>query len=695
MAEQFHDDFNRADGAPGNGWTVAGTVVVATNQLAFHSSGAYAYRTVSAGQEYDVQAKVITGPDQSWPPESGRMQLWLRSDGTFTQGYVFEWWGGATGTAAVRLLKKVAGVTTTLTEVRGLDLSSGTHTLTARCQGNILTVDVDGTTVLWWMDGMVASGSVVRLYSFGNNVWHLNDYWEYDVSAARMYVIPQRLLVGEEGIELQLIGINTAWSAGTPGDPEFTADAGTITAQTVDDAILARLTYDAPATPQTVVITDPDTGREAHLLVVADVGEPPDSGPFTDWLWRFLAARLAGIDIILEYLGYSQDWNYIGRIVDELGVTADEAPTDGRLKAVQAAIEGITATLGEDTEDPDSVRHLLGSILDSAVAGHASTLYISSNGTIDLQQVLTAIAAIEPGDGDIGEAIDDLTTLCTTILAELYLIDGMPTARNTILDVLEAIAALEVPDMGELETKIDSILSKVDALDGDGSTNLPAILAETQAAHSDASTAATQASAAAISAAAAVVAIGLVEGSILAAITAATAEVNAAIGAATVEVNGAIGALGEALALDIAGVSSQVTTVQETLTTMDGKLDQILAALAAIQNQEGKWPGIAGVTNIETTYIGESTHVSRPCDGALLDLMTYPQSRVYWTTGAATNLQYVGFLQFVGANGYMDDRQPIAFTHQAYRPISVRRPVGVVVRLQPGVTAQVSTWDYA
>jgi len=75
------------------------------------------------------------------------------------------------------------------------------------------------------------------------------------------------LFAGQAGAAVTLLGTGTSWTAGTPGSPTFTADSGTIAAQSVVDGVTATLTYTAPATPGTVTFTDPGTGATATIRV--------------------------------------------------------------------------------------------------------------------------------------------------------------------------------------------------------------------------------------------------------------------------------------------------------------------------------------------------------------------------------------------------------------------------------------------
>lgn len=68
---------------------------------------------------------------------------------------------------------------------------------------------------------------------------------------------------GSAGVHVDLVGIATAWVAGTPGTPTFSATGATITGQFVASATSASLVL--TITGNTVVITDPANSTTATL----------------------------------------------------------------------------------------------------------------------------------------------------------------------------------------------------------------------------------------------------------------------------------------------------------------------------------------------------------------------------------------------------------------------------------------------
>jgi hypothetical protein len=695
MATLFQDTFNRADGAPANGWTVdQGTVDIYSNQLRFHGAGANRIsRQVVAGAVNDFYVEVALGGSQDWNANPS-FSFRVRSDHATSWRYNVTWLVGPLSTAYVEISAIVNLTLRNLGKHYQMDISSAPHTLGVRCQGTRLTAFLDGYPVLSIDDDGVASGQYIEMTTTGADKWYIDTFTMTDAPQPGMYIVPGYSLPSLAGQQFYLYGASTQWSPGTPGDPEFTVSDGSITSQTIETGDRALLTMTLPNNPCIVTVHDPNYNRDCYLYVTLTQTQPapPSTLPsIPPWLMQ-IAQALA---ILLDPIGAA--------VYDALLLDVDEsllgyARRTGEVEfgdTLASLLYSIQNEVKVDDDDPATLRHISANAVSMATDILAELYYITGYPTTHttLQDVIDAIG--EGSNQEVLAAISALSDLTTLVLGESYFIDGYPARHDTIYDVLQAIAGLSFPDLGQLQEDVAAILTKVDALDGDGSKTVVEVWNEAHAASGYASTAATQSTAAAISAAAAVVAIALTEGVILKALVAQTIEINGAIGVAAEAITGAVAALGEALALQIGGVGSQVTALQADVDTANGKLDTILANLAALQNTDGKWPGIAGVQNTETTELTESGYVARPCDGVIVDVMTYPPSRLYWTVGPATNLQYAGFVAFVGANGYMDDRQPIQFTHEAYRPISVRRPAGVAVRLAPGVTANVTTWDYA
>jgi lysophospholipase L1-like esterase len=85
---------------------------------------------------------------------------------------------------------------------------------------------------------------------------------------------PSSIVQNSTGNSITLTGINTLWTAGTPGTPTFQLSGGTgasITAQTINSATSATLTISAGSATGTLTITDPTYDSTATITVTAPV----------------------------------------------------------------------------------------------------------------------------------------------------------------------------------------------------------------------------------------------------------------------------------------------------------------------------------------------------------------------------------------------------------------------------------------
>jgi hypothetical protein len=87
--------------------------------------------------------------------------------------------------------------------------------------------------------------------------------------AQSISISPTSVILDGTGYLITVTGTGTSWTPGTPGSPTFTASAGAITAQTVNSATSATLTYSAPGATGSVTITDPSTGATAILTITS------------------------------------------------------------------------------------------------------------------------------------------------------------------------------------------------------------------------------------------------------------------------------------------------------------------------------------------------------------------------------------------------------------------------------------------
>jgi lysophospholipase L1-like esterase len=116
--------------------------------------------------------------------------------------------------------------------------------------------------------------------STGNQIGNLSATYP----GAPLTVSPASVVVSTTGNLITLTGSGTSWTPGTPGSPTFTASAGTITAQTVNSATSAVLTFTAPSSGS-VTFTDPSSGGTAVINAVAGTPVTDTGFWFVPGMW--------------------------------------------------------------------------------------------------------------------------------------------------------------------------------------------------------------------------------------------------------------------------------------------------------------------------------------------------------------------------------------------------------------------------
>jgi hypothetical protein len=610
---------------------------------------------------------------------------------------------GALGGASVKFFKRVASVQTELADYYQFALLSGPHTFGVECIGATILANVDGAAIGAVTDGSVASGDYVTLLGPAADIICLDDFTVYDPQFSQMYVVPSAVPPATVGLTLTLLGVGTRWTPGTPGEPLFTSSNAGITAQTIETVDRAVLTYNSPTYAGFVTITDPNYGRTCQLAITTGITLPPGTilDPFGIIKW--LELHLLPLTVIEYILGAQEDNDYIKLIKSELGITADTFPTDGNVKALVAAVTTVLRELQVDGDDPVTLRSVLTDTL-------AAVYVISGSNAHTLEEVLLAIAGIEPGGGseEVLAAIAAVSDLLTTTLAAVYTISE--TNAHTLAEVLLAIAgvmdainALSFPDLEQLTADIASILSKVDTMDGDGSTTLPAIRAaitelwegDDKSLHDIYE----RVDAAAQSASAAVIAIGLVA----AAVALLPGAVEALLAAQTVVLTGEMaaqtGAITEVINLEWSSLQSGITTVKGAVEDVGGQVtalavvvDDLAAAVARLVAADHDYHGPASVTLGTPVAISGDMRLDGPIDGAFYDLATVAPRLGRWVSGACIDYFNLGWGAFVTVDGYYDDRQPVCYNHGLLLPKSICSPGGLVIHWAPGTTGTVTPW---
>jgi hypothetical protein len=285
----FQDSFNRADGAPGNDWNVeSGTWDILTNELRCHTGNAVIERVVPVGGQTDSDIQLTSGVGFNWGVLS-YYYLFQRANDARSAALRWRIKNGGIGGANIQLSKVVGGSATVIAEVGTIDLSSGPHTLSFRAMGTLIVASIDGAIVLAVNDASIASGSYMAMSCVAADSVFWTDVSIYTPTQAGLVASPPQLVPALDGQHVYLSAIGLNWTPGTPGQPTFTADVGSITSQQVVSPTAAILTYSPPDTAAQVKFTDPDSGQFAVVYVTGGsltapaLGSAP--GNVLDWLW--------------------------------------------------------------------------------------------------------------------------------------------------------------------------------------------------------------------------------------------------------------------------------------------------------------------------------------------------------------------------------------------------------------------------
>lgn len=703
MATLYTDDFNRADGAPGGGWTnLTGTWDISTNQLRGHTLAAVIRQSCPVAAQSDGLVEFLTGPSCDYA-NGFWFVIRIRGDVNLQNCYDVQFYSGTSGNAYVRISKRVGGTATIIAEYRNIDLHAGPHTFGAQYLGTTILGLVDGVAVVGCTDATVGSGLYFGLYAGSADRTFLDTCTIYDAQPSQMYVVPSTVPPATVGLTLTLFGVGTDWTPGTPGDPLFTSSNAGITAQTILSLDQAVLTYNSPAYAGLVTLTDPNYGRTCQLAISSGVALPPGGGSDPFGLYAWLNAQVNRLLVEL-----------LRNLLQGVGESTEDYYT--RLLAL-AATQPVAAVLITMfiAMDPDHLGIAAGSpllvnILASAIDTGTNLNILTDSNANSIEDVLLAIAAIEPGGGseEVLAAIAAVSDLLTTTLAAVYVISDsnahtLAEVLLAIAGVIDAIGELSFPDLEQLTADVASILSKVDAMDGDGSTSLPAVLAAVGALWGggakslldvwnradDAYYKADSANTAIGIVGLAVLALPGVIAEMLAAQTLAlTTEMGVQTAAIVAEIAAAFGDLG----LVLYGFEETLTNIYSAVGEANVHLGELSLGMAQLLAADHNYPGPLTVNFDAPVAISANMVIDQKLDGALYDLASTPATLGKRGIGSFTSYMQLGQAAFVTSDGYADDFQSVNWNKGILVPKKITSPAGLVLHWAPGVTGTVTPW---
>lgn len=140
--------------------------------------------------------------------------------------------------------------------------------------------------------------------------------------------------------------------------------------------------------------------------------------------------------------------------------------------------------------------------------------------------------------------------------------------------------------------------------------------------------------------------------------------------------------------LSEAAVSALVSAAVATLTGEIGEGAQlVLDALGALQLEPTStgYPGPDGVTFGSPASFTNTSKISTPMDGVLVELNSWAEGKGILAAQGVTNVKYIGWLVFLASDGACDELQWLGPTKRAYTPKQLTSPSAVVICGRDGV----------
>jgi hypothetical protein len=644
----FTDDFERANGAPGNGWSnVQGTCTISGGSLVGAANSAAINSTA-----YDTARSEATIHCTAGHTSGFRAGPVVKmADGT-TQGFLLIITGTARPYAlAIKssALVNAANIATaeldiTLPPMYALKLIWEDGHLSGYYNGTLL-VEVDSE--LYFQNGY----SGVGVYG---TTCPILDFSAVGGSAVGLAVTPNVIPNYGECSQLALEGTNTSWTSGTPGSPTFTVDHGSISAQTITDATHATITYCPGDYLGAIIFRDPSTDATAGAVVTSDTSVlPPGNCQFTPYAVE-MVNQTAGESMLETLLKPTHEFTVGGATLDletilgtvtlgtyaQVGQTPNGAPSVGLLYEIWDILNGGYEHTEEVTIQEQAIN----------AATRAQTILdelaeLRTGADFTLQDVLDLLR----GTGDINHA-----ELLTAIEA-VGTIDLQP-----VLDAIAAARGTPAADIRQLATELGAIRTINDWSLGSVKTWVEAI--DT----------------------------GDVD---LSPVLTAISNLSSQLTTATTNIRNDIAAMGlvlTALQLGLGTVSNTVDGIlgiSEDVLGIVSSLDEEPAALVA-----PVWPGAAGATMSDPITLAQQLNVTAAMDGVTVEVTSVDSNTLYYTYGGTKAYRHIGGIAFYNDVGHVEQWQALGFESAIYTPKTMARAAGFRLFTGRGAAGTITPW---
>lgn len=644
----FSDDFNRADGAPGGNWSsqygaatiTSGRLSGAAQYLAIDTTVSDASRmTVTIHALYNNATTVFGGAA-------------VKCDGSTPACYMARLFNSA-GTIYFQLCKGSTGAQTVISSEALPGLAATYNRISITWDNGALTATLNDDITLTGSDTDYAAQTYGGIHGYAATC-AVDDIMIVSGSAVQLAVDPD--VIGNYGActDLELTGVNTSWTAGTPGSPTFTVNHGTISAQTVNSTTSATITYCPGDYLGAVIFTDPSTGEIAGAIVTSDPAVIPPTGLSLSaeaiaYIERSAIAEtsptIANREMNIATSGpaitltagvnsirlSTSDTSY--EIGEELGTNNLLQQllmwlSGGYLPTMATPAPPPQTTLKEDTE----------ALLARWLTGNNGTMYTAAD-MIELlggeplanhQDILTAISGIVVDNTEVIEAIeaaqgDPLATI-KAVLDSLFALGGSEANYNlaTVKTWIEAAQGTNTPTIRDVLNKLgtsgNTIEARIDALSD-------LIVTETT-----------------------------LQGMLDILLTAVTGGAGITIATAT---------------------------------------DDIIDAINGIPvppSSSHLWPGLAGVTLGDAVALSDGLVVTGPLNGLLFAITGTPSGAGKYVFGDVDSWQHTGGVIFCTDNGDYERAESFGLERQIVVPRTMELADSAVIRLNSGWSGTVRPW---
>jgi hypothetical protein len=506
------------------------------------------------------------------------------------------------------------------------------------------------------IDDVVSAGGLYMGLGSNAGGYYIADFLSTTDAVPTLSISP--LVIGNYGActDVTLTGSGTAWTPGTPGAPTFTVNHGTISAQTVNSATSATLTYCPGDFLGTATFTDPSTGQTVAVPVTSDPAIVPPSGVFLsqtaiDYIERSAVAQASPTILNQDATNTVQ------------GLQLDVLGTYGKLRLLLGT---STYTLSDESET-DMATQVIWDILTHRGPAGADVSFRDV-----LAQILT-----NTDDLDLRWQVGE--TIGRWKVDEVLNILGGITHKSHV-DILDAIAEIEG---GSNQDVLDALA----AVRGDEASTIKAIQDHLAALRTDQTYTLSDVkgwidalpqteegpTALALLAVIAALALAIPTGGVSIAAEAV------AIGA------GPMGIL--AILFEVAQLIGTIAGIATDIALIKGALSPSQAGGPPV------WPGLDNVALGTPVDLATGLTINEPMDGVLVSITGVDQYKTWYTYDTRRAYRHIGALAFLADNGAVEQYQVVAFTSGVYTPLHLERAAGVVIRTAAGTTGTATPWS--